>query len=124
MRRMVDVDELIMHKRKAKFFGLRPDVERVGFAVPVEEIEKVSSQLEKPLSDAELEEMNGKPVWCAELNLWAILSIERGGRWDGIPFINGVDGLDRGVAVPFSYIVKQHGYTLYRFPPKGEGHGE
>lgn len=124
MRRMVDINELLKHKRRVKFYDRSTGVERVGFAVPVEEIEKASSQLEKPLSDAELEEMNGKPVWCAELNLWAILSIERGGRWDGIPFINGVDGLDRGVAVPFSYIVKQHGYTLYRFPPKGEGHGE
>jgi hypothetical protein len=35
-----DVDKLLYHKRKVMFFGLDPDDECWGFAVPVEEIDK------------------------------------------------------------------------------------
>lgn len=38
--RLGDVDKLLYHKRKVMFFGLDPDDECWGFAVPVEEIDK------------------------------------------------------------------------------------
>lgn len=38
--RLGDVDKLLYHKRKVMFFGLGPDDECWGFAVPVEEIDK------------------------------------------------------------------------------------
>lgn len=38
--RLGDVDKLLYHKRKVMFFGLVPDDECWGFAVPVEEIDK------------------------------------------------------------------------------------
>lgn len=72
----------------------------------------------EPLHDDEFQAMNGKPVWCKELGLWAILYVEQIGRWAGVPFICGVYGLEMGVATPFEFNVQQHGYTLYRHPPK------
>ena len=38
--RLGDVDKLLYHKRKVMFFGLGPDDECWGFAVPVGEIDK------------------------------------------------------------------------------------
>ena len=39
MARMIDSSYLLQHKRKVMFFGLGPDDERWGYAVPVEVIE-------------------------------------------------------------------------------------
>ena len=40
MARAIDSSYLLQHKRKVKFFGLGPDDESWGYAVPVEVIEK------------------------------------------------------------------------------------
>ena len=39
MARAIDSSYLLQHKRKVMFFGLGPDDERWGYAVPVEVIE-------------------------------------------------------------------------------------
>lgn len=39
MTRMIDKDYLLLHTRKVRFFGIGPDDESWGYAVPVEVIE-------------------------------------------------------------------------------------
>ena len=39
MERAIDKDYLLKHKRKVRFFGIGPDDESWGYAVPVEVIE-------------------------------------------------------------------------------------
>ena len=39
MARVIDKDYLLTHKRKVRFFGIGPDDESWGYAVPVEVIE-------------------------------------------------------------------------------------
>ena len=39
MARIIDKDYLLLHKRKVRFFGIGPDDESWGYAVPVEVIE-------------------------------------------------------------------------------------
>ena len=40
----------------------------------------------EPLTLEQLREMDGEPVWVAEIDHWALVDVEKGGRWDGIPF--------------------------------------
>ena len=40
MARAIDKDYLLKHKRKVRFFGIGPDDESWGYAVPAEVIEK------------------------------------------------------------------------------------
>ena len=77
MARAIDSSYLLQHKRKVKFFGLGPDDESWGYAVPVEVIEKAPTltQPNEPLTLEQLQEMNGQPVWVEELNLWALVDL-------------------------------------------------
>ena len=52
MARAIDSSYLLQHKRKVKFFGLGPDDESWGYAVPVEVIEKAPTitQPNEPLT--------------------------------------------------------------------------
>ena len=47
------------------------------------------TQPNEPLTLKQLREMNGQPVWVEEINHWALIDIETGGRWSGIPFAVG-----------------------------------
>ena len=52
MARAIDSSYLLQHKRKVMFFGLGPDDERWGYAVPVEVIESAPTltQPNEPLT--------------------------------------------------------------------------
>ena len=52
MARAIDSSYLLQHKRKVMFFGLGPDDESWGYAVPVEVIEKAPTltQPNEPLT--------------------------------------------------------------------------
>ncbi len=76
------------------------------------------SRVNRPLTRSQMNEMNGQPVWCKEMGLWAILYIEDGGDYAGVPFIAGVFGLERGVATQFDYNVQNRNLTLYKFKPE------
>ena len=77
MARAIDSSYLLQHKRKVKFFGLGPDDESWGYAVPVEVIEKAPTltQPNEPLTLEELREMDGEPVWFDTIKRWGIVRV-------------------------------------------------
>lgn len=68
MARMIDSSYLLKHQRKVKFFGLGPDDESWGYAVPTEIIENAPTLTppNEPLTLDELREMD-EPVWIKRL---------------------------------------------------------
>ena len=68
MARAIDSSYLLQHKRKVKFFGLGPDDESWGYAVPVEVIEKAPT-LTQPNEPLTLEELSlcNDPVWIKRI---------------------------------------------------------
>ena len=73
------------------------------------------TQPNEPLTLEELREMDGEPVWVEEVKHWALIDIEKGGQWDGIPFAVWAEN-----GAKFTYNVKSRGLQCYRRPPEGE----
>lgn len=78
----------------------------------------------KALTLEQLREMNGKPVWVEEINHWALIDIETGGRWSGIPFVVWAEN-----GAKFCYNIKARNLHCYRWmplpePPESEGENE
>lgn len=69
----------------------------------------------EPLTQDELREMDGQPVWVEELKHWALIDIEKGGQWDGIPFTVWAEN-----GAKFTYNVKNRGLHCYRRPPEDD----
>lgn len=67
----------------------------------------------EPLTLEELREMNGQPVWVKEINHWALIDIETGGRWSGIPFVVWAEN-----GAKFCYNIKARNLQCYRCQPK------
>ena len=67
----------------------------------------------EPLTLKQLREMNGQPVWVEEINHWALIDIETGGRWSGIPFAVGAEN-----GASFCYNIKARNLHCYRCQPK------
>ena len=67
----------------------------------------------EPLTLEELREMNGQPVWVEEINHWALIDIETGGRWSGIPFVVWAEN-----GTKFCYNIKARNLHCYRCQPK------
>ena len=61
----------------------------------------------------QLREMNGQPVWVEEINHWALIDIETGGRWSGIPFVVWAEN-----GAKFCYNIKARNLHCYRCQPK------
>lgn len=70
----------------------------------------------EPLMLEQLRQMDGRPVWVEEVKHWALIDIEKGGQWDGIPFAVWAEN-----GAKFTYNVKSRGLHCYRRPPVGEG---
>ena len=70
----------------------------------------------EPLTPEQLREMNGQPVWVEEINHWALIDIETGGRWSGIPFVVWAEN-----GVKFCYNIKARNLHCYRCQPKKTG---
>lgn len=78
MASMIDKDYLLKHKRKVRFFGIGPDDESWGYAVPEEVIENapILTPSNEPLTWEEFEAMINKPVYIIELetrSYWALV---------------------------------------------------
>ena len=69
----------------------------------------------EPLTIEELREMDGEPVWAEDVKHWALIDIEKGGKWDGVPFAIWAEN-----GMKFTYNIKNRGLHCYRRPPEGE----
>ena len=69
----------------------------------------------EPLTLDELREMDGEPVWVEDVKHWALIDIEKGGQWDGVPFAVWAEN-----GVKFTYNVESRDLHCYRRPPEGE----
>ena len=68
-----------------------------------------------PLTLEQLREMDGEPVWVEDVKHWALIDIEKGGQWDGVPFAIWAEN-----GTKFTYNVESRGLHCYRRPPAGE----
>ena len=70
----------------------------------------------KPTGEAltieQLREMDGKPAYWPEDESWGIISVDKTGRWSGIPFFRG-----RWKGVNFEYDIEARGMEVYAYPP-------
>ena len=73
------------------------------------------SQPNEPLTLEQLREMDGEPVWVEDVKHWALIDIEKGGRWDGVPFAVWAEN-----GVKFTYNVESRDLHCYRRLPEGE----
>ena len=73
------------------------------------------SQPNEALTLEQLREMDGEPVWVEDVKHWALIDIEKGGQWAGIPFAVWAEN-----GAQFTYNVKSRGLHCYRRPPEGE----
>ena len=69
----------------------------------------------EPLTLEQLREMYGEPVWIEDVKHWALIDIEKGGQWDGVPFAVWAENGAR-----FTYNVESRDLHCYRRPPEGE----
>ena len=67
------------------------------------------------ISLEQLREMDGEPVWVEDVKHWALIDIEKGGQWDGVPFAIWAEN-----GMKFTYNIKNRGLHCYRRPPEGE----
>ena len=69
----------------------------------------------EPLTEKELSEMAGKPVYCLDLECYGIISCDPVGRWANIPFLIGVwyDD-DNSCGVHFDYNIQERGLKCYK----------
>lgn len=67
----------------------------------------------KPLTQQELKEMAGKPVYCPEMESYGIIKCETIGIWAGIPFLVGTWHCE-GTAVNFEYDIAKRKLKCYR----------
>ena len=73
------------------------------------------SQQNEPMTLEQLREMDGEPVWVEDVKHWALIDIEKGGQWDGVPFAIWAEN-----GMKFTYNIKNRGLHCYRRPPEGE----
>lgn len=86
------------------------DMEKLyGLLVKFGLIQQGNTTVEMPLTEAEMVQMDGTPVWCKEYGVWCILHFDEDGR----AFVIGMGP----EPLPFYADVKQMGLTLYRNKP-------
>lgn len=92
------------------------DLPGMEFAV---EIDRLSRDFvrppNEPLTLEQLREMDGEPVWVEDVEHWALIDIEKGGQWDGMPFAIWNEN-----GVRFCYNVINRKLLCYRRPTEGE----
>lgn len=69
----------------------------------------------EPMTLEQLREMDGEPVWVEDVKHWALIDIEKGGQWDGVPFAIWAEN-----GTKFTYNIKNRGLHCYRRPLEGE----
>lgn len=67
------------------------------------------------ISVEQLREMDGEPVWVEDVKHWALIDIEKGGQWDGVPFAIWAEN-----GTKFTCNVESRGLHCYSCQPEGE----
>ena len=80
-----------------------------------EEAINALTQPNEPLTLEQLREMDGEPVWVEEVEHWALIDVEKGGQWDGVPFAVWAEN-----GAKFTYNIMNRNLHCYRRPPEGE----
>lgn len=73
------------------------------------------SQPNEPLTLEQLREMDEEPVWVEEVEHWALIDVEKGGQWDGMPFAVWAEN-----GAKFTYNIMHRNLHCYRRPPEEE----
>ena len=66
----------------------------------------------EPLTLEQLREMDGEPVWVEEVEHWALIDVEKGGQWAGVPFAVWAEN-----GAKFTYNIEGRNLHCYRRPP-------
>ena len=69
-------------------------------------------EVREPLSLEQLKQMDGKPVWCEDVERWAIVSVSDAGKWKDVPF-----ALFEKNGGRFEWNVEDCELSLYSYPP-------
>ena len=124
--RLTELDELYTKVRIVTGFTVEQLLEMftAGYTLEKPDYSKASEEmaslaetvpLNEPLTSDELRQMDGELVWVEEVERWALIDIEKGGQWDGVPFAIWAENGAR-----FTYNIKDRGLHCYRRPPERE----
>ena len=86
-----------------------------GEDISIQEVWCLDMSDNKALTLERLREMDGEPVWVEDVKHWALIDIEKGGQWDGVPFAIWAEN-----GVKFTYNVEIRNLHCYRSPPERE----
>lgn len=114
MARMIDADRLLRELTALSHGQVWPGWTYDGIRLLIERQPTLTPPNE-PLTLEQLREMDGEPVWVEEVKHWALIDIEKGGQWDGIPFAVWAEN-----GTKFTYNVESSDLHCYRRPPEGE----
>ena len=125
MARMIDGDKLVENLRLiATCWSVSPYVSKEKHNGAVDMLREVEREVKEmstltppnePLTLEQLREMDGEPVWIENVKHWALIDIEKGGQWAGIPFAVWAEN-----GANFTYNIEGRNLRCYRRPPEGE----
>ena len=87
----------------------RKDIDALKFALAAL---RSMPEAGEPLSLEQLKQMDGKPVWCEDVERLAIVSVSDAGKWKDIPF-----ALFEKNDARFEWNVEDRELSLYSYPP-------
>lgn len=121
MARQIDLDQLMKYPLRRESALCDEEHADPHFLNGVESILEWAQTLptltpqNELLTLEQLREMDGEPVWVEDVKHWALIDIEKGGQWDGVPFAIWAEN-----GMKFTYNIKNRGLHCYRCPPEGE----
>ena len=114
MARMIDADRLLRELTALSHGQVWPGWTYDGIRLLIER-QPTLTQPNEPMILEQLREMDGEPVWVEDVKHWALIDIEKGGQWNGVPFAVWAEN-----GVKFTYNVESRDLHCYRRPPEGE----
>lgn len=78
----------------------------------LENLKVAIAQPGKPLTLNQLRKMDGQPVWCEDVERWALVSVSDAGKWKGVPF-----ALFEKNGARFEWNIEDREMSLYSYPP-------
>ena len=87
----------------------RKDIDALKFAITAL---RSMQEAGEPLSLEQLKQMDGKPVWCEDVERWAIVSVSDAEKWKSVPF-----ALFEKNGGRFEWNAEDREMSLYPYPP-------